>query len=100
MTTPAGSRAVPRLSSLVPLDDPQITVIENEWIPMADGARLAARIFLPSAARTTAPGAVLEYLPYRKRDVDRYRDDVVGPYLAKSGIAHIRVDIRGTGDSD
>jgi uncharacterized protein len=100
MTTPAGSRAVPCLSSLVPLDDPQITVIENEWIPMADGARLAARIFLPSSARTNATGAVLEYLPYRKRDVYRYRDDVVGPYLAKNGIAHVRVDIRGTGDSD
>jgi putative CocE/NonD family hydrolase len=100
MTTPAGSRAVPRLSSLVPLDDPQITVIENEWIPMPDGARLAARIFLPSSARSNATGAVLEYLPYRKRDVYRYRDDVVGPYLARNGIAHVRVDIRGTGDSD
>jgi uncharacterized protein len=43
---------------------------------------------------------VLEYLPYRKRDVYRYRDDVAGPFLAKGGIALVRVDIRGTGDSD
>jgi putative CocE/NonD family hydrolase len=98
--TPATSKAVTRLSSLVTPDDPQVTVLENEWIPMSDGARLAARMFLPSSAQTTPTGAVLEYLPYRKRDVYRYRDDVVGPFLAKAGIAHVRVDIRGTGDSD
>src|ERR1700733_13558817 len=98
--TPATSKAVTRLSSLVTPDDPQVTVLENEWIPMSDGARLAARMFLPSSAQIEPTGAVLEYLPYRKRDVYRYRDDVVGPFLAKSGIAHVRVDIRGTGDSD
>ena len=99
-TTPAASKAVMRLSSLVTTDDPQVTIVENEWIPMTDGARLAARIFLPSSAQHNPAGAVLEYLPYRKRDVYRYRDDVVGPFLAKAGIAHVRVDIRGTGDSD
>jgi uncharacterized protein len=89
-----------QLSSLVAVDDPQIKVIENVWIPMADGTRLAARLFLPAPAKTTPGGAVLEYLPYRKRDGYRYRDDVAGPFLAKSGIALVRVDIRGTGDSD
>ncbi len=73
--TPATSKAVTRLSSLVTPDDPQVSVLENEWIPMSDGARLAARMFLPSSAQTTPTGAVLEYLPYRKRDVYRYRDD-------------------------
>ena len=43
---------------------------------------------------------MLEYLPYRKRDAYRYRDDVAGPFLAKAGIALLRVDIRGTGESD
>jgi predicted acyl esterase len=36
------------LSSFVTPDDPQVTVIEDVWIPMADGARLAARVFLPA----------------------------------------------------
>src|SRR5271156_3421251 len=88
------------VSSAVALDDSQVTIIENVWIPMADGARLAARIFLPASAKTKPAGAVLEYLPYRKRDAYRYRDDVAGPFLAKAGIALVRVDIRGSGDSD
>jgi putative CocE/NonD family hydrolase len=87
-------------SSSVPLDDPEIKVIENVWIPMADGARLAARLFLPASADVKPAGAVLEYLPYRKRDGYRYRDDVAGAFLAKGGIALVRVDIRGSGDSD
>jgi uncharacterized protein len=90
----------PRLSSLVAIDDPHVKIVENLWIPMADGTRLAARLFLPRSATNSPVGAVLEYLPYRKRDGYRYRDDVVGPFLAKSGIALVRVDIRGTGDSD
>src|ERR1700733_5632131 len=87
-------------TTAVPLDDREIQVIENLWIPMADGARLAARVFLPTSASAKPAGAVLEYLPYRKRDGYRYRDDVAGAFLAKGGIALIRVDIRGSGDSD
>ncbi|MDR3512037.1 MAG: CocE/NonD family hydrolase [Caulobacteraceae bacterium] len=88
------------LSRAVPLDDPDIKVTENIWIPMADGVRLAARLFLPADAMAKPAGVVLEYLPYRKRDGYRYRDDIVGPILAKAGIGFIRVDIRGTGESD
>jgi len=87
-------------SVLVALDDPAVRVIENTYIRMADGAQLAARVFLPSSSAALACGAVLEYIPYRKRDGYRYRDDVVGPFLAKAGIALVRVDIRGTGESD
>ncbi len=88
------------LSTLVTIDDPGVKIIENLYIPMQDGVRLAARVFLPASADKVPAGAVLEYLPYRKRDGYRYRDDVAGPFLAKAGIAFIRVDIRGTGDSD
>src|SRR5579871_6285044 len=98
-TLVANGRARP-LSLAVRADDPSIRIIENVWIPMSDGSRLAARLFLPQAASHAATGAVLEYLPYRKRDAYRYRDDVAGPFLAKAGIALLRVDIRGTGDSD
>ena len=89
-----------RTTTTVTLDDREIQVIENLWIPMADGARLAARVFLPAGASAKPAGAVLEYLPYRKRDGYRYRDDVAGAFLAKGGIALIRVDIRGSGESD
>jgi putative CocE/NonD family hydrolase len=88
------------LSALVSLSDRGVTVIENMYIPMRDGTRLAARLFMPASANAKPAGAVLEYLPYRKRDGYRNRDDVVGPFLAKAGIAFIRVDIRGTGESD
>ena len=94
-----GQGAVPE-STVVALDDPAIRVTENIWIPMADGTRLAARLFLPADAAQHPCGVVLEYLPYRKRDGYRYRDDVAGAALAKAGIGMIRVDIRGTGDSD
>lgn len=87
-------------TSLVPLDDPAIRVIEHIDIPMPDGIRLAARIFLPSTAGERPAGAVLELLPYRKRDGYRPRDNVAGPSLAKGGIAYVRVDVRGTGDSE
>jgi putative CocE/NonD family hydrolase len=97
---PAARERTRAVSSSVAVDDPRVKVIENVWIPMTDGVRLAARVFLPAAASTSPAGAVLEYLPYRKRDVYRYRDDVAGPFLAKAGIALVRVDIRGTGDSD
>src|SRR5579872_7423362 len=86
LALPACAYAVrPRLeqeSPAVPVGDPAIKVIENVWIPMRDGSRLAARLFLPQAASQAPTGAVLEYLPYRKRDAYRYRDDVAGPFLA------------------
>src|SRR5690606_31404523 len=44
--------------------------------------------------------AILEYLPYRKRDFTRARDAVNHPYLAGHGYACIRVDMRGSGEAD
>ncbi|HEU6442252.1 MAG TPA: CocE/NonD family hydrolase [Microvirga sp.] len=76
------------------------TVIENEWITLADGTRLAARIWMPDGARAAPVPAVLEYLPYRKRDGTAPRDESTYPSFAEAGIAGIRVDIRGSGESD
>ena len=50
-----------------------IEVIENVFIPLKDGTRLAARLWLPEVALRPAPAA-LEYIPYRKRDGTRGRD--------------------------
>jgi uncharacterized protein len=75
-------------------------VIENTWIPLRDGARLAARIWMPEGADTTPVPAILEYLPYRKRDGTCVRDEATYPTFAANGYAGVRVDIRGTGESD
>lgn len=78
----------------------KIKTIENTWIPMPDGVNLAARIWLPEDAEQNPVPAILEYLPYRKRDSIRARDEQIYPYFAGHGYAGIRVDIRGSGDSE
>ena len=44
--------------------------------------------------------AILEYLPYRKSDGTIERDALTHPYFAGHGYAGVRVDIRGSGDSE
>jgi predicted acyl esterase len=78
----------------------RVREIETEWIPLSDGCRLAARIWLPEDASDNPVPAILEYLPYRRSDGTAVRDSVRHPYLAGHGYAMVRVDIRGTGDSD
>ena len=74
--------------------------IEHQWIPLPDGVRLAARIWMPDSAETVPVPAILEYIPYRKRDGVRLRDETMHPYFAGHGYACVRVDIRGSGDSE
>jgi hypothetical protein len=77
-----------------------ITEIENTFITLIDGTRLAARIWLPVDADSNPVPAILEYLPYRKNDGTIVRDSKQMPYLAGHGYACVRVDMRGSGDSD
>ena len=65
---------------------------------MRDGVRLSARLWIPEGSQRHP--AVLEYIPYRKRDLYRAYDDIWGKTLAESGIAFVRVDVRGSGDSE
>lgn len=74
--------------------------IENTWIHLSDGTRLAARIWMPDSAQTNSVPAILEYLPYRKRDGTAVRDALTHPYFAARGYACVRVDMRGYGESD
>jgi predicted acyl esterase len=83
-----------------PLSPRQTRSIENVWIPMSDGVNLAARLWMPDDAEQHPVPALLEYIPYRKRDTTRLRDETLHPYLASHGYASIRVDIRGHGDSE
>jgi uncharacterized protein len=75
-------------------------IIETEWIPMQDGVRLAARLWIPEGADTHSVPVVWEYLPYRLWDDLRWRDDKTGENLAPYGVAFVRVDIRGSGNSE
>ena len=77
-------------------------IVEKEhfYITMSDGTRLAARAWMPADAQTTPVPAILEYLPYRKRDQTAPRDEVNHQWFAENGYAGVRVDIRGTGESD
>ena len=77
-----------------------VRVIEHASIPLKDGTILAARIWLPEDAEQNPVPAILEYLPYRKRDGTYERDALTHPYLAGHGYAGVRVDIRGSGESD
>ena len=74
--------------------------IENVWIPLTDGCRLGARIWLPDDAEDNPVPAILEYIPYRKDDWTAREDALRHPYFAGHGYASVRVDIRGSGDSD
>ncbi len=70
------------------------------WIPMPDGVRLNARIWLPESAHQTPVPAILEYIPYRLRDGSARRDAMHHHYFAGHGYASLRVDLRGSGDSE
>ncbi|MEO9175092.1 MAG: CocE/NonD family hydrolase [Gaiellales bacterium] len=74
--------------------------IDHVWIPLADGVRLAARLWLPEDAEADPVPAILEYIPYRKNDATAPRDAELHPYLAARGFAGVRVDLRGSGDSE
>ena len=77
-----------------------VHVKEHIWITLSDGCRLGARLWLPEATSRAKFPAVLEYIPYRKRDGTRARDEPMHGYFAEHGYAAIRVDMRGSGESD
>ena len=72
--------------------------IEHHWIGMPDGVRLAARIWLPEGAG--AVPAILECIPYRKRDMVRARDEGNHPFLASTWLRLPSRGHAGVGDSE
>ena len=75
-------------------------VWEDIWIPLVDGTRLHGRVWLPEDAEQDPVPAVLEYGPYRLTDGTVLSDAQQMRWFAGYGYAGIRVDIRGTGESD
>ncbi len=74
--------------------------LDHVAIPLADGTRLGARIWIPDGAETEPVPAILEYIPYRKNDLFAVTDQERFGYFAAHGYAGIRLDIRGSGDSE
>jgi hypothetical protein len=73
--------------------------VREAWIPMPDGVKLAATLYVPRAHRRGERfAAVLEYLPYRKDE--QHTHTPVHEYFARRGFVSAQVDIRGTGRSE
>jgi putative CocE/NonD family hydrolase len=79
-------------------DLPYETTVEDHRIPLPDGTRLAARVWRPVDSGPVP--AILEYLPYRLSDWTAPRDAQRHPWYAGNGYASVRVDVRGTGNSE
>jgi len=77
-----------------------VRVVEHLWIPLPDGTRLAARAWLPEDAERDPVPAILDAVPYRKGDGTAAGDMPSNRYLAGHGYAGVRIDLRGSGDSD
>jgi uncharacterized protein len=76
--------------------------MEHVWIPMKDGLRLAADLYVPDG---TKPGdkfpAIFKYDPYRKDDnPDIIEECELARYFVARGYVSACVDIRGTGRSE
>ncbi len=77
-----------------------IDEVRTLWIPLADGRRLAARVWLPTDAGSDPVPAIVESIPYRRLDGTVLGDALTHPWWAGHGYAAIRLDIAGSGDSD
>ena len=98
-TRTACCESLPRMRIVRDLPRP-VRTIDHVWIPLADGTRLGARIWLPEDAESDPVPAILEYIPYRKGDGTAPRDHPRHTYFAGHGYAVLRVDLRGSGESD
>lgn len=73
--------------------------IREDWIPLSDSVRLAMDWYLPEDYQRMPRPVILEYLPYRKEEGRRNRYSLFS-YFLNQGYLVVRVDIRGTGNSE
>lgn len=100
-TIAATRRAAPGAPAALEPSPPRYDVaMEEAWIPMKDGVRLAADLWRPKGAGAGGRFPVLlEYLPYRKTE-ERGDRHAFYSYFVRRGYVVARVDIRGTGSSE
>jgi len=75
-----------------------VRINDHTLIPLSDGTQLSARIWFPE--QDGRYPAILEYHPYPKRYVTADRDEIGHAYFAKHGYVSVRVDMRGSGESE
>jgi hypothetical protein len=74
--------------------------MQEAWIPMPDGVRLATDLYVPEGGKPDERFPVLlEYSPYRKTE-ERRRNYPLYSYFVQRGYLVARVDMRGTGNSE
>ena len=78
----------------------EVRQIDYQRIPLRDGVALVARIWLPQDALDDPVPAILEAVPYRISDGMAPRDALIHPYWAGHGYACVRLDLRGSGESE
>lgn len=78
----------------------EVRELRNAWIPMSDGRKLAARLWLPKNAEQNPVPGIFEFLPYGKAYGTSARDATTHAEFARRGYAGIRVDVAGTGESE
>ena len=76
----------------------EVAVRRNVLIPLSDGVKLAADLFLPQPAGP-AP-CLVSYYPYHKDDLIGALFDHPNRYFAARGYASLLVDLRGLGNSE
>lgn len=77
-----------------------VRTVESAFIPLADGRRLSARLWLPADAEPDPVPALLELHPYGAHGPRSVGDSSRHAYLAGHGYASARVDLAGFGESD
>ena len=80
------------------LDGGAVVLEHDVGIRTRDGLRLSCDVYRPNA-----PGpfpALLEHIPYRKDDLDAGSDRANAIRFAREGLATVRLDVRGTGNSE
>ena len=93
--------AFPALAAVPPSPPSYNIRMENTWIPMKDGVRLAVTLYTPDGGKASEKfPAILEYHPYRKDDGTAERDYSLYAYFVRRGYVCARVDIRGFGSSE
>src|SRR5690606_18215313 len=76
----------------------RVREIKTRLIHRRDGAPPTPRICRPDTGDPLP--AVFAFIPCHPRDLTRERDSLNHPYLAGHGYVSVRVDMRGSGDSD
>ena len=64
----------------------RVREVEHCWIPVSGGVRLSARLWLPETRSGEPTPAVLECIPYRKRDMVRVRDERNHAFFARRAL--------------